>query len=94
LPAGYAPDPIDAARIEPIAVIADANFLPGADTVTYKVAVPTGATIRAELQYQTLSPETVDAIAATPTAASARFVPLARARPQLPTTIARTSLVY
>lgn len=94
LPAGYAPSSIDSARTAPVAVISDPTFLPGVDTVTYKTAVPAGATIRAELQYQSLSPEIVDAIAEIPTAASERFVPLARKRPQLPTTIARSSLVY
>lgn len=94
LPAGFAPDTIDAARIAPVAVIADASFVPGADTVTYKTSVPAGATIRAELQYQSLTPEIVDALEVMPTAASERFVPLARKRPQVPITIARASLVY
>lgn len=94
LPAGFAPDAIDAPRVASVAVINDPSFLPGADTVTYKVAVPAGATIRVELQYQSLSPELVDALTKIPTAASERFVPLARARPQLPTTIARASLVW
>ncbi|MBA3394158.1 MAG: hypothetical protein H0T89_16035 [Deltaproteobacteria bacterium] len=92
LPAGFAPSAIDRARIEPIAVIADSSFVGGSDTVTFRVpGLATGAIVRAALMYQTLAPETVDAIAATPTPAGVRFVELARAKKQAPIAIVRAT---
>jgi len=92
LPEGFAPAPIDVARLEPVAVVADPTFLPGSDTVTYRVpGLASGATVIVELLYQTLAPETVDAIAATTTPASVKFVELVRARPPAPVVMMRSS---
>lgn len=91
LPEGFAPSGQDRTRLEPVGVINDPSFVPGRDAVTYRVAVPAGATVTAELLYQTLRPETIDAIAATPTPAGRRFVDLARARPVTPIAMARVT---
>ncbi|MEO8845232.1 MAG: hypothetical protein ABI591_25560 [Kofleriaceae bacterium] len=89
LPAGFAPSTIDAPRIEPIGVVADPSFLPGSDEVTYNLTgIPVAATVTASLSYQVLGPEIVEALEASSTPAGSRFVDLARARPNLPITMA------
>jgi len=90
LPAGFAPQVTDRSRVEPVGVINDPSFVPGADTVTFRVAggLAAGAVVKAELMYQTVSPSVIDAIAATPTPASVKFTSLARAKGQAPTAIA------
>lgn len=92
LPAGFAPKTTDAPRINPIGVVADPSFLAGSDEVTYNLSgIPAGATVTATLDYQVLRPETVEAIEASHTPAGSRFVDLARARPNLPTTMAEVT---
>jgi hypothetical protein len=95
LPQGWNPDPIDLARVEPVGVVADATFVAGSDAI--KIHVPglaAGATISVELQYQSVSPRVLDAIAETPTPASARFGKLTAQRAPLPTTIGRATLTW
>lgn len=89
LPAGFAPSTIDRARVEAVGVINDPTFVPGGDTVTFRVpGLAAGAVVTAELLYQTVSPSVIDAIAATPTPASVRFTTMARAKGQAPIAIA------
>lgn len=82
LPEGFAPTGSDRTRTEPLGTTGDASFVPGSDEVTYRIAgVPAGATVDVELLYQSLRPETVDAIEKAKTPAGSRFVDLVRARP-------------
>lgn len=78
LPAGWAPSSADAARTASVGVSADTNFVAGSDEVHYRVAVPTGAKVTAELLYQSLSPATLDAIDETKTPAASRFLGMAK----------------
>ncbi len=95
LPLGFAPSPLDRPRTEASGVIADPTFVPGSDAVTFRVpALAPGATISVELQYASVSPEVLDAIAATSTAASLRFAEHTASRPPTPTTMARTSYAW
>lgn len=95
LPAGFAPSPIDAARVEAVGVVIDPTFLPGGDGVTYRVpGLTAGATIAVELQYASVTPAVLDAIARTPTPASVRFLAPATARPPAPVVMATTSLTW
>lgn len=88
LPRGFAPTGSDRSRTEVVGVIADPTFTPGSDEVTYRMMVPAGSTLRVELLYQALRPETIEAIEAAQTPAGSRFVDLTRARPITTTTIA------
>lgn len=93
LPMGFAPTGTDRTRTLPVGVDGDASFVPGADTVTYRIAhAPANATIAVELDYQALRPGTIDAIDDTRTPAGTRFVDLARATPITPVAIARATI--
>ncbi|HEU0029216.1 MAG TPA: hypothetical protein VFQ53_01200 [Kofleriaceae bacterium] len=95
LPLGFVPAQVEREGLDPVGVVADATFVGGSDSVTYRVpAIPAGAQIAIELQYQTLAPSTVDAVAATKTPASLVFVDLATRKGQAPTTIARATLTW
>lgn len=78
LPAGWAPAGNDVARTAIVGVTADTNFVAGSDEVRYRVAVPAGAKVTAELLYQSLSPATLDAIDETKTPAASRFLGMAK----------------
>jgi hypothetical protein len=94
LPAGFAPGPLDAARVASVGVDGDTSFVAGSDRVTYLVgAPPPGAVVEVELLYQSLSPGLVDAIDAGRTPMGTRFVDLARAAPITPIVMARAQLV-
>ncbi|MCX5741149.1 MAG: hypothetical protein NT062_01480, partial [Proteobacteria bacterium] len=93
LPAGYQPSAADRARLEPVGVTGDPDFVGGSDSVTYRIgAPPAGARIRVELLYQSLTPTIVDAIDAARTPAGTRFSDLARSRPITPIAIAHAEL--
>jgi hypothetical protein len=92
LPPGFAPAPADAARVASVGVDGDLDFVPGSDTVTFRVqGVPAGATVSVELLYQSLAPSILDAIDAGRTPAGTRFVDLARARPIVPSVLAASA---
>jgi hypothetical protein len=58
LPSGYDPGHPDAARTAPVGTSTDANFVAGADTVTYRVSAPAASgpfEVTATLRYLTLS---------------------------------------
>lgn len=79
--------------IAPRGVEGDANFIGGSDRV--EVLIGAGgavARVDVELLYQTISPETLAALARVPTPAAVRFSQMAAARPPLPTVLARASL--
>lgn len=91
LPPGFNPTGSDRTRTEPVGVVGDTSFVGGMDDVTYRIAAPAGATLNVELLYQSLRPETVEAIEASQTAAGSRFVDLVRARPITSVLMATTS---
>lgn len=95
LPLGFAPSAIDAPRTEAIGVISDPTFLPGSDAVSFRVpGLTTGAVIAIELLYESVSPPVLDAIAATRTPASVRFIGQTARRPVTPVTMATTTLTW
>lgn len=95
LPAGFAPAPVDVARTEAIGVINDSTFVPGSDAVTFRVpALAPGAEIAVELLYQSVTPRVLDAVEATKTPASVRFIGQTKQRSITPIVMARTTLTW
>ena len=89
LPAGWTDATADGLATAPVGVIADASFVAGQDDVTYRIPVAAGAAhVEVELRYQSVRPETIDALDQQPTPASVRFVDQARARPMTPSVLA------
>lgn len=89
LPAGFAPTGGDVMRTASVGVAADTSFVPGSDTVTYRIPAAAGATVSIELLYESLTPGNIDALDAGRTPAGTRFVDLARAQPIVPIVMAR-----
>ncbi len=89
LPLGWSAAHPDAARTSPVGTEGDADFVPGSDTVTYRIPVSSGATrVRAELLFQTVPPAAVEALADHPTPAYARLTQMVDATPATPTVVA------
>jgi hypothetical protein len=92
LPDGFSGSGPYAGEIQPVGVSGDASFEAGRDRVRYRI--PNGASVKrvtVDLMYQTLSRESADAIAITPTPAAVRFSQMVAARPPGPVTLATTS---
>jgi len=82
LPRGWSEDHPDADLTGPIAIGADPDFLPGEDTVRYRLLVPEGAaTVRVELVFQSVPAPAVEHLFDLPTPATARMDEMRRARP-------------
>jgi hypothetical protein len=100
LPRGYdsslaLPEGIDAAGIAPVGVDSDADFVPGSDTVRYRI--DTGRArgpfrLTVELLYQSIKPSHVRDLEATRSAEEAEFLGLFP-RHSAPALIARQELV-
>ncbi|MCB9598202.1 MAG: hypothetical protein H6719_36145 [Sandaracinaceae bacterium] len=81
-PRGWSPTHPDAALTTPIGTETDATFVPGADTVRYRVRLPAGATlIRAELVYQAIPAPAVEHLFDRPTPSTSRLDRMRLARP-------------
>jgi hypothetical protein len=72
LPAGWRADHPDARRARPIGVDADPDFAPGRDTVTFRLPAST-RTVRVELLYQPIPPETIESYEPRDNPEAARF---------------------
>lgn len=94
LPAGFAPSAADRARTEAVGVVADTTFVGGSDAVTFRVPDLTGTVITIELLYQSVTPRVLDAVAATRTPASVRFIQQTDARAPTPIVMARTTYTW
>ena len=91
LPAGWAAGGPDAARTRPIGTEGDASFRAGSDTVTYRVALPSGGAaplVRAWLLYQSVPPHWIDALRPLVTPYARAFVRMADAADGTPETLA------
>ncbi len=78
-----------------VGVVADATFLPGSDSVTFKVpGLAAGAVITIELLYASVSPRIIDAVTATKTPASVVFAAQTAGRPVTPTVMTRTTYTW
>jgi len=96
LPKGWSDTHSQIARIRPIGVDGDPSFAPGTDTVTYRFSAGGNAQLEAtaELLYQTIPPAVIEATAGYQTAASERFVDMARQIDNRPIQIAITNLSF
>ena len=96
LPEGFAPTGRDRTRTESRGAELDATFVPGSDELRFTPpnGLPAGARIHAELLYEAVAPEIVDAIETAATPAGSRFVDLARARPVTPVVMATLDASY
>ncbi len=89
LPLGWSPTHRDAALTAPVGVDGDPDFVPGADTVEYRIPRSSGATaVRAELLFQSVPPSSVEALADHPTPAFARLRAMVDATPPAPVQVA------
>lgn len=91
LPRGFRADHPAAAMIKPVGVESDASF-GSSDRVSVRMAkIPAGASITAELVYQTLRPSELDALAEAPNPAALRFFDMLRRSEKRATVAARTT---
>jgi hypothetical protein len=89
LPQGWSSSAAGASRIAPAGIAGDSNFGAGRDSVRYRIWTSASAlTVRAELLYQSVPPETIDEVATSAEAAATRFVAMARVAVNTPITIA------
>lgn len=89
LPAGWRADHPDAGRTRAIGTGGDPDFAPGRDTVTFRL--PAAArTVRVQLLYQPIPPETIESYEPRDGAAAARFRRIA-AEPPRPHLLARAT---
>ncbi len=86
LPKGWSDSHEQIARIRPIGVDGDSDFVAGSDTVSYDFATTETSqlSIRVELLYQSIPPKAIDTTAGYRTAASERFVMMAKTRDNRP----------
>lgn len=92
LPRGFRADHPAAAMIKPVGVEGDAAF-GNTDRVTVRMKkVPAGATIAAELVYQTLRPSELEALAEAPSPAALRFFDMLRRSEKRATVTARATV--
>jgi len=90
LPAGWRIDHADARRTRAIGVEGDRDFIAGRDTVT--VTLPaTATTVRVELLYQPIPPETIESYRPPDSLEAARFLSIA-AEPPTPVVLARGAM--
>lgn len=83
LPKGWREDHVDARWTKPKGVQGDDNFVAGSDTIEYRLPDASAKAI-VKLWYQTVPPESVDALSKDPTPASRRFRALTKKHPTLP----------
>jgi hypothetical protein len=88
LPAGWTAGTAAGAATAAVGIGSDPSFIAGQDEISYRVAATAAVHLDIELLYQPLRPETIDAIGATATPASVRFVAQARDRPLTPAVLA------
>ncbi len=93
LPRGWRSDGPHVGDTAPVGVDGDANFTAGGDEVTFRVALPKGATgkltVRATLCYQTVPPAWVDPMRAIDAEETTRFVGYYDAAKKVPELVAR-----
>jgi hypothetical protein len=91
-PAGRMPEGMSPRAVDPVGVEGDADFLPGTDTVRYRIQLPRAdrgpLSVEAELLYQTIRPAHLRAMDAGASPEEARFLRLAP-RHSVPVLIAR-----
>lgn len=73
LPHGWSPDGPNAALSAPVGTEDDDDFVPGSDTVDYRIPEAGVMTVRAELLYQPITPTSLDALVDHPTPAYTRL---------------------
>lgn len=83
LPKGWREDHVDAKWTKPKGVQGDSDFTAGSDTIEYRLP-KTSARAVVKLWYQTVPPESVDALSKEATPASRRFRALTQKHPTLP----------
>lgn len=83
LPKGWREDHVDARWTKPKGVQGDGDFVAGSDTIEYRLP-KTSAKVMVKLWYQTVPPESVEALSKAPTPASRRFRALTQKHPTLP----------
>ena len=91
LPAGFSMNHRLIARMTPVGVEADGNFIAGSDTVTFEFAAETAVTVELELLYQSLSPGVAAAHEEWPTPAGVRFAEMVADFPPVPVSMAELS---
>ena len=89
LPLGWSNSHADAAKILPVGVDGDGNYIGGSDEVRYRIASGASiARIEVELLYQSVTPAIVEKLSVVPTGAAVRFVQMATGKPPAPSTMA------
>lgn len=81
LPAGWRDDHPDIARMRPIGVDDDGDFMPGRDSVRY-VLPASAVAVTVMLLYQSVPPETIESYAPTDSLEAARFLAIASTPPE------------
>lgn len=89
LPAGWRADHPDAGRTRAIGVEGDPDFAPGRDTVTFRLPA-SARTVRAQLLYQPIPPETIESYDPRDGPEAARFLHIT-AEPPSPHLLARAT---
>lgn len=92
LPAGWRADHADAGRTRAIGVDGDPDFAPGRDTVTFRLPA-SARTVRAQLLYQPIPPETIESYEPRDGPEAARFRRIT-AEPPRPDPLARATHTF
>ena len=91
LPLGWSNSHAQIGRIRAVGTDSDNNFIAGSDALTYRFpyAGNSELSISAELVYQSVPPKVIDTVSGFRTAASERFVEMARTVDNLPILLAK-----